>query len=209
MHRVNVEVIIEGRTIIIKPISRDEINERYISWLNSPEINKFLEVRHKKQSIDDVINYINGLRSKTGCELFAIFTKKEHVHVGNIALTDYNPNNQGYAIYGIMIGDKRAQMLGLGGEASALIVEYVFRDPNIRRIQEGAIADNHRSCKTLEFLGFQKEGVLRKHAVLSSGKISDVYIYGMLREEWFSNRARVVNLLKNMKILDYSGRNST
>lgn len=197
----SINVVIQGRMIEMKPFSEDELNERYLSWLNNPEINRFLEVRHRKQSIDDVIHYINDLRSKPGCELFAIFTKKEHIHIGNLSLTEYNPNNQGTAVYGLMIGDLRAQMLGLGGEASALIVEYLFRDPNIRRIHEGVIADNHRAYKTLEFLGFQREGVLRKHAVLPSGKISDVYIYGMLREEWISNRVRVAKLLENMRIL--------
>lgn len=198
----NINVVIEGRTIVMKPISRSEINERYISWLNDPEINKFLEVRHKEQTMEDVIDYINRLRSKPGCELLAIFTKKEHVHVGNLAVTAYNPNNQGYATYGLMIGNPRAQELGLGGEATALIIEYLFCDPCIRRIQEGVIADNHRAYKTLEFLGFKREAVLRKHAVLSSGKISDAYIYGMLREEWPIGRAKVANLLKNMRILE-------
>ncbi len=202
MRRVNVNVIIKGRMVIIKPISRKEINDRYISWLNNPEVNEFLGVRHKKQSIGDVINYINGLRSKAGCELFAIFTKKEHIHIGNVAITHYNPDNQGYAIYGLMIGDPRARMLGLGGEASVLIIEYLFRNPDIRRIQGGAVADNYNSCNVFESLGFKREGVLRKYSVLSSGKICDVYIYGILREEWFSNRAKVAHLLKDMKVLD-------
>ena len=61
----NVNVIIKGRMVIMKPISQKEINEHYISWLNNPETNKFLEVRHKKQSIEDVINYVNMLRTTT------------------------------------------------------------------------------------------------------------------------------------------------
>jgi len=204
IRRVNVSVIIEGRMVIIQPISRKEINNHYISWLNDSEVNEFLEVRHKKQSIEDVINYVNTLRAKPGCELFAVFTKKEHIHVGNVAITHYNPDNQGYVIYGLMIGDPRARMLGLGGEATVLMIEYLFRNPDIRRIQGGAVADNYNSCNVFESLGFKREGVLRKHSVLSSGKICDGYIYGILREEWFSNRAKVAHLLKDMKVLDCS-----
>jgi len=200
----NVNVIIKGRMVIMKPISQKEINEHYISWLNNPETNKFLEVRHKKQSIEDVINYINILRTKPCCELFAVFTKKEHIHIGNVAITHYNPDNQGYAIYGLLIGDPRARMLGLGGEVTVLIIEYLFRNPDIRRIQGGVIADNYSAWRVLESSGFKREGVLRKHAVLLSGKICDIYIYGMLREEWLSNRAKVAPLLKDRKVQDYS-----
>ena len=203
MRRVNVNVIIKGRMVIIKPISRKEVNEHYISWLNNSEVNEFLGVRHKKQSIEDVINYVNMLRAKPGCELFAVLTKKEHIHIGNVAITHYNPDNQGHATYGLLIGDPRAQMLGLGGEASVLIIEYLFRNPDIRRIQGGAIADNYSSWRVFESLGFKREGVLRQRSVLSSGKICDSYIYGILREEWFSNRAKVAHLLKDMKVLDY------
>lgn len=202
MRRVNVKVTIKGRMVIIRPISRKEINERYISWLNNPEVNEFLGVRHKKQSIEDVINYINMLRAKPGCELFAVLTKKEHIHIGNVAITHYNPDNQGYVVYGLLIGDPRARMLGLGGEASVLIIEYLFSNPDIRKIQGGAVADNYNSCNMFESLGFKREGVLRQHAVLLSGKISDSYLYGMLREEWFSNRAKLAHLLKDMKVLD-------
>lgn len=198
----NVNVIMKGRAVIIKPISEKEITKRYISWLNRPQINKFLEVRHKSQTKRDVIDYINRLRSKRGNELFAIFTKKEGIHIGNVAITEYDSNNQGIATYSIIIGDIRAQMLGLGGEVETIMVEYIFRDPNIRRIQEGAIADNHKACRVLESLGFIKEGTLREHALLASGKISDIHMYGMLREEWISNRNKFRNILKSVEIVD-------
>lgn len=199
----NIKIVIEGKRIILRPISEKEINKRYISWLNDPEINKFLEIRYKRQSVKDVISYINSLRLKKGCEIFAILTKKENIHIGNIAITDYNPNNQGYAIYGLMIGDMRAQMLGFGGEATVLIIEYLFSKPIIRRVQAGAISDNYKSWKIFDFLGFRKEGVLREHSVLPSGKINDAYIYGILRKEWFVNRKRINHILRDIKITKY------
>ena len=66
------------------------------------------------------------------------------------------------------------------------------------------IADNYSAWRVLESSGIKREGVLRKHAVLLSGKICDIYIYGILREEWFSNRAKVAHLLKDRKVQDYS-----
>src|SRR6185503_4155089 len=100
----------------------------------------------------------------------------------------FDPNGQGYAGYGLMIGDQRARMLGLGGEATILIVEYLFSNPQIRRIQENAYSENIKSWQTLESLGFKREGVWREHIVLASGKVCDLYTYGMLKSEWQENR---------------------
>lgn len=199
----NIKIIIEGKRIILKPITENEIKRRYISWLNDPKVNEFLAVRHKRQSVKDIIIYINSLRLKKGCELFAIFAKKENIHIGNVAITDYNPNNQGYATYGMMIGDMRAQMLGFGGEATVLIIEYLFSKPIIRRIQVRADSSNYKSWKVFDFLGFKREGVLREHSVLASGEINDVYIYGLLHKEWFANRNRIKNILRDIKITKY------
>lgn len=189
--------IIEGRSVVIKPISENEINDRYLGWLNDPVINQFLEIRHSRQTVISTINYINYLRSRPGCEMFGIFTKKELVHIGNISIKQYNPNQQRYVEFGIGIGDLKAQQLGMGGQALILLMDYLFSDSNIIRVEGGSIAENHRSCKTLEFLGLKREGIWRNRSILSSGKITDVYLYGMLRQEWVERRKMFAAILKD------------
>ena len=200
---VNVPVTIHGRHVTLQPISENEINERYLSWLNDPEVNQFLETRYVTPSKETIRDYINGLRSKPGCELFGIFTKKEKIHVGNLSISQYNPSNQGLASYGQMIGEGRARALGVGGEVSALIVEFLFRDPQIHRVWGAALASNVNAWRTSEFLEFRREGTLRNHAVLSDGTRCDVYQYGILREEWPDAREKVAGILKSMQIVDH------
>src|SRR3989338_9138816 len=98
----NVNVVIEGRSISLATISEDDINERYLSWLNEKETNQFLEVRYRKQTEEDIYRYINILRSQEGCELFGIYMKKSREHVGNISVVSFNVNNQGNVSYGIL-----------------------------------------------------------------------------------------------------------
>jgi len=196
----NAGVVISGRSVCLRPISEQEVNGQYISWLNDPKINEFLEVRHNRQTIGNVVEYINGVRSKAGCEVFAIFLKAGKTHVGNIAIIQFNPFNQGYAIFGLTIGEPKAQMVGAGGEATLLIVDYIFRSRSIRRIQGGVYSDNQKSRKMLESLGFKEEGVFRKHVVLNSGKLNDLITYGLLREEWEGQRVRFSPLLKYMSV---------
>ena len=195
LRQPNVNVTIEGRTVKLAPVAECDINERYLSWLNDKETNQFLEVRYRKQSQEDIYNYINTLRSQEGCELFGIYTKKNNEHVGNISVLNFNVNNQGNVSYGILVGDKKAVILGLGAEATLLLVEYLFADPRIRRV-----AENAKSWRVVEKIGFKREGVLRESTVLDSGALSDVYLYGLLRREWEENKQRFTSILKNMVI---------
>lgn len=197
----NVDVVIEGRTIVLRPLSGNEINERYLSWLNDPEINQFLETRYKVQTVADIYSYINKLRASPGCEIFGVFSKKSDMHVGNVAVVQHNPNNQGIASYGIMMGERRALISGLGAEAEALIVEFLFRHPEIRKVKAGSHSTNYKSWQLIESLGFKREAVLREEAVLSSSKICNVYLYGILKKEWLEQKTKVP-FLSYMKIID-------
>ena len=63
------------------------------------------------------------------------------------------------------------------------MVDYLFLTRNIVRIQAQVDPENVASWKTLEKIGFQKEGILRK-AFYCRGKWKDDLIYSILREEW-------------------------
>jgi len=186
-------IVIEGRRIILKPITENEINEKYVSWLNNPEINKYLEVRHKKQSISDIYNYVNSLRSNKGTEIFGIFDKNK-IHIGNCAITHFNPNNNGYAIFGIMIGDNNCNY-GYAVDTEILIVDYLFSFNEIRRIEAGVLSKNSGAWKVIESLGFKKEGVIRQKEVLLDNSIDDIIIYGLLKNEWIDHKKNN-NLIK-------------
>ena len=191
--------IIKCRNLTIRPISMNEITNDYISWLNDFEINQFLEVRHQNSTAISVIKYINSTRLIPGCEFFAIFLN-ESIHIGNINITSYNNNNIGYAQYGMMIGNKNAQKVGFGGLASMMLIEYLFRMPEIRKIECFPIAVNEKSWKTTESLGFTREGILRDHDMLSDGSYTDTYVYGIFKTEWEQKRSHFLGLLNNFSI---------
>jgi len=199
----NHKFIIGGKVVSLKPISQDEIGEHYLDWLNNPEINAFISTAKKKQTREDIVSYINSLRSKKDCELFAVLTTRTMRHIGNISLVEYNSGNQGRVYYGIMIGDDKARQLGLGGAASVAFIEYIFRDPAIRRIEGGMYSDNHHCWKMIERLGFKREAALREYSVLPSGKICDVYRYGLLRKEWEEKRKTIPAILSDISLKEH------
>ena len=78
---------------------------------------------------------------------------------------------------------KKERGKGYGTEATQLMTDYLFLSSDIGRIQTVADVRNKPAQRTLEKVGFQKEGTIRK-ALFNKGEWRDYYLYSILREEW-------------------------
>ena len=189
------------RSTIIKPITQNEITQNYISWLNDKEINKFLETRHLEQTKTKAIDYINSLRNINNCDMFAIISKETNNHIGNLTISDFNTNNNGSMSLGVMIGDKISRSVGIGAEVMISFIDFMFSFDTIERISAGAASENFKSCKTLESIGFKREGVIRKVFPLNNGEKCDLIKFGLLKEEWNDNKKKFSIFLNMTEIL--------
>lgn len=68
-------------------------------------------------------------------------------------------------------------------EALRVLLEYAFSDLEMHRIEADVDPRNSGSIKTLERLGFKREGYLRERWQVG-GEIQDALFYGLLRPEW-------------------------
>jgi [ribosomal protein S5]-alanine N-acetyltransferase len=72
---------------------------------------------------------------------------------------------------------------GYMNEALMAVLKYAFEVLDLHRIEADVDPRNAASIKTLERLGFQREGYLRERWQIS-GEIQDAFFYGLLRPEW-------------------------
>jgi [ribosomal protein S5]-alanine N-acetyltransferase len=68
-------------------------------------------------------------------------------------------------------------------EALRALLGFYFDNLNMHRIEADVDPRNVSSVKTLERLGFQREGYLRERWLVG-GEIQDALFYGLLRCEW-------------------------
>ncbi len=68
-------------------------------------------------------------------------------------------------------------------EALQALVSHAFEVMDLRRLEADVDPRNAASIRTLERLGFQREGFLRERWYVE-GEIQDAYFYGLLRREW-------------------------
>ena len=72
---------------------------------------------------------------------------------------------------------------GYMNEALRALIRYGFEHLNLNRIEADIDPLNEASVKTVERLGFVREGLLRERWIVG-GEISDSVIYGLLRKDW-------------------------
>lgn len=75
-------------------------------------------------------------------------------------------------------------------EALTALLDFCFGDLNMHRIEADVDPSNLSSVRTLERLGFQREGYLRERWLVGGG-VQDALFYGLLRRDWQEGRGAV------------------
>jgi [ribosomal protein S5]-alanine N-acetyltransferase len=86
---------------------------------------------------------------------------------------------------GIVIGEKDMWGRGYGHQAVSQAVDYAFDVLDLDRITAEVFADNTRSMRLLEGVGFVRDGIMRE-SIHRDGQRVDELILGLLRREWIS-----------------------
>jgi len=173
---------IEGEGIILRSISEDDVTQKYLDWINNKEVNRFLGVGKKEQSLEDLQSYVKEKISKKDCLFLAIIEKKLNLHIGNVKIEPIDYNNRKAAI-GIMIGNKNFWGRGHGTEAMHIAANLCFQNLSLDRVTLGVAADNIGGIKAYKKVGFVQEAFLRED-VIKNGKKYDWILMGLLKKEF-------------------------
>ena len=77
-------------------------------------------------------------------------------------------------------------------EAMHALIDHAFGVMHLHRLEADIDPRNEASAKSLERLGFMREGHLRERWIVG-GEVSDSALYGLLASEWASKRQSQLN----------------
>jgi ribosomal-protein-alanine N-acetyltransferase len=176
-------VELPAQDIVLKTLTPENMSKDYVAWLNDPEVVQFLEVRHQQEykTQESIVAFVSSVLQANDSVLFGIFLKDDGRHIGNIKLGFVSPHYH-RADIGLMIGDKNSWGKGYATQAIRAVCIYGFDILKLRKIYAGAYAHNIGSIKAFEKLGFQREGIQRKHWEYN-GQAEDGISLGLLAEE--------------------------
>ncbi|MEK6898449.1 MAG: GNAT family protein [Nanoarchaeota archaeon] len=151
----------------------------------------------KKNALMWIKKYIKDWEKKKGNE-FLIELKENKKVVGCISLIGVDKFN-GTAGTGSWI-NKRYWRKGYITEAKIAVNNFAFNRLKLRKLDSKVFTDNLASNKTQQSMGYKLEGCRKKGTrSKATGKIHDVNIYGLFKENWKKNLLKIKKKL-NEKI---------
>jgi [ribosomal protein S5]-alanine N-acetyltransferase len=180
---------IVGRQLYLRPLEREDLNERYLGWLNDPEVTRYLESGIFPATADDLRKFYEQTVGSPGQVILAVADRETDQHIGNVKLGPINWVHRS-ATLGILIGERQFWGRKAGTEATRLLVEYGFFRLNLHRIQLGVYADHEAAVRAYLRVGFQVEGRFRQ-ALFHEGEYKDHLWMGLLRSEYRPEAAGV------------------
>ena len=154
-------------------------------YAGDPQVTRFLALETQR-SVDDVRRLLATMIAacNTGQVLMvAVELKKKGKVVGGCAMRNWDRESSrlefAYALAHRYWGQ------GIIPEALNALIELAFTRMGLNRIEVHTSPDNAASCRMVEKIGFQREGVIRRHEFYKD-EYHDLVMYALLRDEWNS-----------------------
>lgn len=165
----------------IEPFTDQHLSERYVAWLQDPEVVRYSEQRYRTHSMQSCREYAASF-SGTPNHFWAMIEQNLGLgHIGNI--NAYVDTRHLVADVGILIGEKHAWGKGYAFEAWWAVCNYLFAD-GIRKITAGTLSVNHAMLKVMRKAGMKPDGC-RIRQCLWEGEAVDIVHMALFREDGF------------------------
>lgn len=173
---------IETERLILRPFVREDAQAMYNNWAKDPEVTKFLSWPCYK-SVDDAHEILNIWMESYETSNFyqwAIELKELGEAIGSISVVNSDDRVE-MAEIGYCIG-KHWWGRGIMPEALNAVMDYLFEEVGLQRIEAGHDPNNPASGAVIRKCGMKYEGTFRRR-IRSNQGITDVAWYAMLKEE--------------------------
>lgn len=166
----------DSRRLHFRQLDESDVSERYVTWLNDPEVTRFLETRHTRHERMDCVAFVNACNAAADSRLYGIFERGSGQHIGNIKIGAINPHYQSGQV-SLLIGEKSCWGKGYGPESIEAISRHAFKVLDLKKLEAGCYLENLASLRAFLNSGYRIEGVLHDSVVLE-GRRTHILLLG-------------------------------
>lgn len=135
---------------VLKP---EDVHDGYVTGLNDPDVNRFLELKHSTQTVESVVQFVtNDLQSQSAV-LWGIWEDGHPDHVGTVRIHGVEHRHR-TAHIGVCLFDKRVWGRGLGRKGIAAVTCWALDNLDLRWIEAGVYAENKSSINAFLSAGY-------------------------------------------------------
>jgi [ribosomal protein S5]-alanine N-acetyltransferase len=181
-------MIYTGERISLRHVTTDDIGPLYLTWLNDPQVNQYLEVRWDPQTMESIRSFVMRMSGDPDTILLAIIENYTSQHIGNLKIGPINRHHQ-YADISYFIGNRAYWNNGFATEAIKAALHIGFSDLSLHSIRAGVYGANIASQRVLEKCGFTKRGAYPDELADVTGQRQDHLLYSITKPEWMAQCA--------------------
>jgi RimJ/RimL family protein N-acetyltransferase len=169
--------------ISLRPFELDDVDTVYEWYHSNSELNIFSSWGNSISKSGFRSRMEQSIKSSPSADSVSFGIVFEGELIGRIVLERIDQGNR-IASLGLNIGKKEIRGRGVGRIAARILVDYGFKAKNLEKIYGECYGFNIRAQRCLEAVGFEREGVLRKHE-LHNGERHDVHFFGLLKSDFY------------------------
>lgn len=173
---------IEANRVYLRPVTIEDTDHLFRIF-SDPEVMRYWStppLTDRNAATALVLEINEGFLQRTMLK-WGLALRKSDDLIGTATLFNLNLES-GRAEIGYGLGREHWRN-GYMNEALRALIEYSFEVLHLRRLEADVDPRNTSSIRTVERLGFQREGYLRERWHVN-GEIQDSLFYGLLRHEW-------------------------
>jgi RimJ/RimL family protein N-acetyltransferase len=177
--------VLENERALLRPLQETDVENLLPFSLNEPEIWKFglVSAAGEKRLKEYIAAAVKNREEKKEYP-FIVFDKKVNSYAGSTRFYDiqqaYSSTQLGFTWYG-----KNFQRTGLNRHCKLLLLNFVFEEWGLERLEFRADANNQRSIDAMKAIGCIEEGILRSHVPTVDGYRRNSIVLSILKDEWF------------------------
>jgi|SRR5579862_5539131 len=177
-----VPLILQGERIRLEPLAAH--HAAGLSDAASDELFRFFAgYKPEHGDIGATEAYIDNVNSQPDKVAFAIVDQSSGRAIGATSYMEIRSSHRGLEIGSTWLGALH-QGSAANPEAKLLLLRHAFEVLGAVRVQFRTDMRNLHSQKAIEKLGAVKEGILRKHTIMSDGFIRDSVYYSIVADDW-------------------------
>lgn len=183
-------IVLEGQNVRLEPLSFEHLTD-LAKVAFDPEIWRWTSER--AMSPRELRAYVERAlaAARTGTVLpFATVSRAAGRAIGSTRFANFDAPNRRVEIGWTWLG-RDWQRTAINTEAKYLMLTHAFEKLGCVRVELRTDVLNERSRAAIRRIGASEEGVLRKHAITSTGRVRDDVYYSIVDEEWPGVKAKL------------------
>lgn len=191
------ELVLGTERLVLRPLRPDDITTDYLQGLNDEEVNRYLEIRRRRQTFEIVREFVVANLVSPGDFLFGVFLRDGRRLIGTVRLHDVSDFHFSAGI-GVCLFAKDCWGQGYGLEAVRRVTQFAFETLGLHYIEAGSYEENRASIALFSKAGFEIHAVIRGKfrledrfaPVIKMGLINRNFDMGGLRADGNTSQAQ-------------------